>query len=78
MFGGRLFHSLIVLGKNEFCLTCVLQDGIWKERVCMFRENLGGGMSLFAFGIATSSFEILYMEIRRASVRLSASDLQSR
>ena len=30
MFSGNLFQSVIVLGKKDSFLYCVLQDGIWK------------------------------------------------
>jgi hypothetical protein len=38
----------------------------------MFRENLTGGMRISVFGIATSSFAILYSMTRRASDLRSA------
>ena len=56
---GRWFQSLMVRGKKEFCLICVLHEGIWNESVCMLRESLRGGTSLSVFGIATFSLTIL-------------------
>ena len=65
VFRGRLFR--IVRGKNYCCLSCKRVGGIWYESECMFRESLNGGMSMSVFGIVTSSCEILYNMIRRAS-----------
>ena len=59
VFGGWLFQCFMVLGKNEFCLSCVLQDGSWKECACMFRDSRRGGISLSVLGMATLLFTIL-------------------
>ena len=69
VFRERLFQFRIVCGKKDCCLSCKLVGGIWYENECMFRENLNGGMSMFVFGIATSSCEILY--------KIHGSDLRS-
>jgi hypothetical protein len=45
---------------------------VFDMRECMFRENLTGGMRISVFGIATSSFAILYSMTRRASDLRSA------
>jgi len=52
--------------------VCKRFGRFWYENECMFRENLNGGMSISVFGIATSSCEILYDMIRRASDLRSA------
>jgi hypothetical protein len=69
VYRGRLFQYRIVHGKNDCCLSCKRVGGIWYESECMFRENLNGGMSMFVFGIATSSCEILYNMTRRDRLR---------
>ena len=44
-------------GKKEFCLICVLNEGIWNESVCKLCESLREGTSLISvIGTATFSF----------------------
>ena len=75
----RGFKSLIIDVKKEFCLICVLHEGIWNESVCMLRESLRGGMrtSLSVFGMATFSLTNLYSIVTLESAPLSDGNFTS-
>ena len=75
---GRRFQSTVVRGENEAFICCVLHSGTWYDRECMFLECLRGGESLSLLLTATLSWEIVYIMIRRASLRRSSRMRHSR